>query len=387
MKNPQLPALTSLRFFAAAAIVMEHSIPYFHIGESFAAKYVLIQGVTFFFVLSGFILTYSQKAMSGVGDSMRFVYSRICRVWPAHIIAMMLFYVVFVHGFGIAYEPSLWQTALSATLTQAWSPLPTDFFAFNGVAWTLSVEMFFYALFPILVANFSNTWHIKLALSGALAAYAILLAMKTGAKPFVGENIPSIASWVYIWPPAHLIEFVLGMIAGHLWKTCGQQLADGKRFSGKGVSTGAEVIGVLLILVGSVKMPELGWRLEGAGHIGEAARTWISVSGSAPFYAVGLLLLARGEGYIGRVLSLWPLMKLGEISFSMYLMHQLIERALQLHPHLLDAYPMGLQFAAYWIVTIAASAALWFVAEERLTRWMKAIVIPPRKSSAFGAST
>lgn len=348
----KIPALTSLRFFAAAAIVFEHSRPYFHLGEAFAGRYVLIQGVTFFFVLSGFILTISKKETAGIADSFRFIYSRIARVWPAHIVAMLLFYIVFVHGFKIAYEPTTGQTLLSATLLQAWSPLPSDFFAFNGVAWTLSVEMFFYVLFPVLIANFARTWHIKLILSGALAAYAISLAVNTGARPFVGGDIASIASWVYIWPPAHLIEFVLGMVAAQAWLTYGHLLR--KKFA-----NAAEILAVLLILIGSAKMPNIAWQMNAAGYIGEAARTWISVSGSAPFYAVALLLLASEQGIVSRALSPWPLVLLGDISFSMYLVHQPIERALQLHPQWFEGYPMEVQFAAYWVVTIATSWLLW----------------------------
>lgn len=363
MKNPQLPALTSLRFFAAAAIVMEHSIPYFHIGESFAAKYVLIQGVTFFFVLSGFILTHQYGSLGGVSEGFRFIFKRLAKIWPAHIIAMLAFYIVFVMGIGIAYDPSAKSWAANALLLQAWDPTPSGFFAFNSVAWTLSVELFFYVSFPALIANFSRTWPVKLGAAALLAIYAISIANNTGAKPFDGADVASIASWVYIWPPAHLVEFVLGMVAGHLWK----QYAD--RISGKWQTRG-EAFGIALILLASAKMPDLGWRLEGSGYIGDAVRTWISVSASAPFYAAGLFLLASSKGRIGKALSAWPFLKLGEISFAMYLVHQLIVRWLQLKPPVTD-WPMEAQFAVYWVVTIAASTALWFVAEEHITRWLK----------------
>nr|WKF58850.1 hypothetical protein HUO10_003351 [Paraburkholderia busanensis] len=271
MNRQKLPSLTSLRFFAASAIVLEHSLPYFHIGETFAAKYILIQGVTFFFVLSGFILTHTYSHITGIGAGFQFFYRRVAKVWPAHIIAMLTFYAVFVMGIGIAYHPTEESWAANALLLQAWDPTPSGFFAFNSVAWTLSVELFFYAAFPMLIANFERTWRVKLGVAALLALYAISVANNTGAAPFNGQDTASIASWVYIWPPAHLIEFVLGMVAGHMWKRYEQQLV------GNWISTGAEVIGVALILIGSMKMPGLGWQLAGAGYIGEAAR-----SGSSP---------------------------------------------------------------------------------------------------------
>lgn len=367
MKKPEIPALTSLRFFAAAAIVLEHSIPYFHLGTAFASKYVLIQGVTFFFVLSGFILTYSQREMPGISGSLRFVYSRISRVWPAHFVTMLLFYVVFVGGFEIAYEPTVSQTLMSLTLTQAWSPLPSDFFAFNGVAWTLSVEMFFYALFPLLVRNFAATWHIKLVFALGLAAFAISIAVNTGAKPFDGADVPSIASWVYILPPAHLIEFVLGMVAAQAWMTYGKLL------QGKWLLTAVEIFGCALILIGSVRMPTFGWQLAGAGLTSEAARSWISVSGAAPFYAIALFMLSGRDGLVSRALSWGPMVRLGEISFSMYLVHQPITRALQLHPQWID-WSMPVQFAVYWVATIGVAALLWKVVEKPCQDRMMAVI-------------
>lgn len=378
MKCQKLPALTSLRFFAAAAIVLEHSLPYFHIGTALAGKYVLIQGVTFFFVLSGFILTHTYSHISGVSDAFGFIYGRVAKIWPAHIITMLAFYAVFVAGIGIAYDPSMEIWASNAFLFQAWDPRPSGFFAFNSVSWTLSVELLFYALFPLLIANFDRTWRVKLGAAALLALYAISLANNTGAKPFDGQDSASIASWVYIWPPAHLIEFVLGMVAGHMWKRYGKQVA------GEWTPTHSEIIGVMLILTGSVKMPQFGWWLEGAGYIGEPARTWISVSGSAPFYAAALFLLARGNGYIGRALSVWPLVKLGEISFATYLVHQMIVRVLQLKPSMIwwpTDWTMEAQFALYWLVSIAASALLWFIAERCITRWMKSAVSTQRTVS------
>lgn len=361
MNNSKLPALTSLRFFAAAAIVLEHSIPYFHIGEAFAAKYILIQGVTFFFVLSGFILTYQYGNLSGVGEGLRFIYKRIAKIWPAHIATMLAFYALLVVGVGIAYDPSTEMWAANASLLQAWDPTPSGYFAFNSVAWTLSVELFFYVSFPVLITNFDRTWHVKLAGAAVLVLYAISLANNMGAKSFDGQDVASIGSWVYIWPPAHLVEFVLGMVAGHLWKKYKQHFDD------KWMSTGAEIFGITLVLIGSAKMPGLAWRMWAAGYIGEASRSWLSVSGSAPLYAVGVFLIASGKGYIGRALSISPLVKLGEISFAMYLAHQIIVRILQLKPSMLmwpTGWTMEAQFAYYWLATIAVSAVLWFAIEK-----------------------
>jgi peptidoglycan/LPS O-acetylase OafA/YrhL len=60
----QIKCLTSLRFFAAAMIVVFHSVDAFGIIQSRKIQFSLVQGVSFFFVLSGFILTFVYPSLS-----------------------------------------------------------------------------------------------------------------------------------------------------------------------------------------------------------------------------------------------------------------------------------------------------------------------------------
>src|SRR5690242_12787179 len=79
---PALPALTSLRFLAALAVFLHHA-------GLFADGFF---GVTFFFVLSGFILTYNYRrtlADGGRGAVWDFYVARFARVYPLHIFALI----------------------------------------------------------------------------------------------------------------------------------------------------------------------------------------------------------------------------------------------------------------------------------------------------------
>ena len=79
IKPQKLDALTSLRFFAAAMIVLVHSNPVFG-AMGLAESLPLDQGVSFFFVLSGFILAYNYPVLVGEADILAFLKARIARI-------------------------------------------------------------------------------------------------------------------------------------------------------------------------------------------------------------------------------------------------------------------------------------------------------------------
>ncbi len=77
----KLDQLTSLRFFAAMVIVFHHAT------NSFGIRPIgvnLGQGVSFFFVLSGFILYYVYPKLATWPNIRQFWRARIARLWPAY---------------------------------------------------------------------------------------------------------------------------------------------------------------------------------------------------------------------------------------------------------------------------------------------------------------
>jgi peptidoglycan/LPS O-acetylase OafA/YrhL len=349
-------------------IVIQHSSYFFKIWQGFSANYVLIQGVTFFFVLSGFILTYTHSNLAGVSDSLRFIWARIARVWPAHIFVMAIFIILYGPVFNTGYDPTTLQFFLNATLLQAWDPYTSTFFAYNGVAWTLSVEMFFYALFPFLIYKFSSTWHLKILASIGLVFLGVFIAKATDSTVFTGEDTISNASWLYIWPPARLLEFVLGMVAGKAYLTYGHRL-DRTALT----STISGISAVVIILFGAAHFPTLAYKLEALGLLSESGRGWYTVSGAAPLFAIGLFLISSEKGLIQKALSWQPLVLLGEISFSIYLTHQVIFRCIVMNPKWVEGWPNYIQMGAYWAFTLMISYLLWQLVEKPCQRAMRSI--------------
>jgi peptidoglycan/LPS O-acetylase OafA/YrhL len=161
--------------------------------------------VSFFFMLSGFVLAWTYRQ----GDTVRAFYRRrIARILPAYLVVtavalVFVITVVDVHG----TVPVL-KTIFPFTLLQAWAPEPSVYGAGNWVAWSMSVEVFFYALFPLLIGPVMSLDRKRLGwLLAACAALAILapLALRPHAEP-------EVAFWaIYINPAYRLLEFVIGM--------------------------------------------------------------------------------------------------------------------------------------------------------------------------------
>lgn len=91
--NVRLDALTGLRWWAAFMVFLFHMRVFAPVPQPLAAVFDQgYLGVTFFFVLSGFVLTWSLKP--GVSTS-TFYWRRFARIWPATMVALLLAIPVF----------------------------------------------------------------------------------------------------------------------------------------------------------------------------------------------------------------------------------------------------------------------------------------------------
>lgn len=347
MKNNQkLDQLTSLRFFAALMIVFHHAEGLFGIGHS---PVNLGQGVSFFFVLSGFILAYVYPQLNSRNEIKGFLLARAARIWPAYLASFL---------FAFATQPFVWNHATGfATLAmlQSWLPLSTFYFSYNAAAWSISTEVFFYLAFPALIHKWATTWHIKLvavaALLLVLMSIANALHLPNYGNPYQGDDgwKASVHGLIYISPLARLLEFVTGMVLAHLW--------TGKK-TPNALWTAAEIASFLLCAAAMFYT----MRLVGVARslMGDAAAMWVLHSGSLVAFSVLILVMAHGAGAVSRLLSLKPFVILGEISFAMYLLHQTLFSIWRSH-----AWPQGatgmLGFAA---ALLALSLLTWLLIEK-----------------------
>lgn len=320
VRAPRLDTLTGLRWWAAAAVFVHHLgnlVPYPKVVAQVTA--LGVHGVTFFFVLSGFVLTWSSgRALPGadVPDARTFWWRRFARIYPAHLVALLLAIPVFTSlvvplGSGWWVRPfDVGVLALSLVLLQGWSRDPVVLFSGNPAAWTLSCEAFFYALHPAADRALART-----SRRGALAVALGVVVVALGVRVLVGSGTAAggvVGSWP--WPVLRVTEFFLGMALARA-----VALGWRPRLRAGAVVGVLGVVATWLVLGGDV-LGSLGAQ---EAALAVQAR---ALSGMQELMTVGLGLLVvavavreleRGPGRLG---ARW-LVRLGEWSYAFYLLH------------------------------------------------------------------
>jgi peptidoglycan/LPS O-acetylase OafA/YrhL len=197
---PRLDSLTGLRFFAAFLVFGYHAQQYGS-GFGWGVFDAGMTGVSFFYIVSGFVLAWSAQPGTAAGT---FWGRRFARIYPAYVAAWVVsLALAAVVGSGVA-ATDLW----APTLLQAWVPDRGVYFSGNAVFWSLSCEAFFYAVFPWLIRVVAPLTTRALArVAGACVVTTAALAALADA--FLDTTPPVWA--ITIFPPARLPEFLLGM--------------------------------------------------------------------------------------------------------------------------------------------------------------------------------
>jgi peptidoglycan/LPS O-acetylase OafA/YrhL len=277
-----LPGLTSLRALAALLVFG------YHMGVAapsriFGVGYV---GVAFFFVLSGFVLTWGSNPERSRSN---FYLRRFARIYPSHFVVWLAVLVLPI----VSGPRDLPEAVLNLTLLQAWSWRLVDVFSMNGVTWSLSCEMFFYAIFPfVAVATRRHRLRLQWAVVAGLFVLAgVVVVIGSFADPDSAIALVSAAN-----PLVRAPEFLLGVVGA-------RTVQAGYRISGRHV---AAVL--LLALLGSV-----------FAHGSSALATW-----AAPVFLVVIVAVAQAAIAGRRVLDQRWLVYCGKVSFCFYLVHQLV---------------------------------------------------------------
>lgn len=357
---PRIDALTGLRWYAAFFVFTYHmlvfaplpGIPTAFLSEGF-------YGVTFFFVLSGFVLTWS--ASDRVSQS-TFYWRRFARVYPAHFVALLLAIPVFY-----SFDPDPAQSwvkpvsvgilALSFVLLQGWSLNPTILFSGNPAAWTLTCEAFFYALHPYISKILG-----PLRVRGSLIFIAAVVVI---AFSYRGAAAASPEAWFAFipLPVVRLTEFAIGMSIA--WA-----MRNGWR---PRVPVPVGLGSIVVVISALVLLPHYLPGSAAATLVSTFANELVTVACALAILAVATRSVQGG----GSVFAHPVHVKLGEWSFAFYLVHATF---MYIVLTFLGPQPASwtnlLWFAGLLAIDIAGAAALHQLVErpieKRLRLWKDA---------------
>jgi peptidoglycan/LPS O-acetylase OafA/YrhL len=225
-RSQHLPTLTGLRFVAAFMVALCHVGIHLLPRVAPGAKPLigLFHGIgaaalSFFFILSGFVLTWAAKE----SDTARLFWRRrFFRVFPNHIVG---FVVIVVLAAAAGHALSTRDTITSLFLVHAWIPDQELLYNLwsNTPTWSLAAELCFYLSFPLLLTLVRKIRPQRLWLAFGLTFAAILAVpviagtlLATGPTQ-AGTGLPWLSFWfMNFFPPARMLEFVLGILVAHI---------------------------------------------------------------------------------------------------------------------------------------------------------------------------
>jgi len=330
----RLDALTSLRFFFALMVVLGHftgRLSAFGPFPGFVYQMAPL-AVAWFFVLSGYIIAYNYPSLNTNEERGSFLALRVARLWPVHCAILTVGLLVrFYH----INPPWL---MFQYTMTQSWSLSPDIAGGYNGPAWSISDEFFFYIAYIGLAAP--RRW-LGVLVGLAIVGIGIIIPLSQGC---VNGGTAQCNYWIFMFPPTRIIEFIGGVLLFHSKVRVPQIVGL------------AAAVAVFLSWV-----PIPNWNVP----VNLAARELVTIAG-AGFLIVSL----TQDGWLSKILCLPFLVFLGEISYSVYMTHEVVHQVLL--PR--DGWGYVSTFMLTMSATLLLSTLLFYFVEAPSRNWVKSFL-------------
>ena len=381
MRTGEIRALSGLRIVAAVWVVLFHFRPLLEQtvpGFRSALAPVLncgAQGVDLFFMLSGFVLTWNYLDRMGESWSwratLRFLWLRLARVWPVYLVTMHLAVLWIIFTLHVGHVPSEAAPTLTAMnylkqalMIQLWFVPFFDGSSWDGPAWSISAEWLAYLLFGglvLVVFRIARSTRARglIALAFVATLPPILLLLATGQF---------YTPWS--WLPRIVMQFTAGALVcaavRKLRPTEQARRAAGYAALGLGVA-----IVAIVYWLDAHPLPKVP---DSAGLVDV-------------LFVPLLITLAIGSGSLVWLLGTRPLVYLGHVSFSLYMVHELVHTVwnwmaeqwgIALSPDITGKVVI----AALLAVALIGAVWLYHFVEEPARIWMRSMMSAPADARA-----
>jgi peptidoglycan/LPS O-acetylase OafA/YrhL len=413
-RRDDLPVLTGLRFLAAFSVLIGHGAAFILNFETrdYDFVYWLRQasgfGMTLFFVLSGFVIHYNYRisVTQGGGRGLgAFLWARFARLYPLFILTLP-FNLLFskrifdlAAGDGTGFQGILEALPYFLTFTQSWFyvpihglPLISVVGAASPLTWSISTEWFFYLCYPLIALVLVR---MRRPITAGIAAVGWCIAW-TAVAIYLFDHRPEINEWavsrfgrladmsadlgnsylrwlLYFSPYVRIGEFVLGCLVGELYLQLRGHLITGREALVGQAGLVLAFFSVLLLtyvtygpVIGHDFFHKLNWNFA-----------------LAPSAAIIVFCAARYVGPVARLLTIRPVLALGEASYSIYLLHFFVLIIVaRLSAEALPATPTNVAFAVTKLIVLVAfilliSLASFAYFEAPARAWLRGLMRGP----------
>jgi len=334
------------------------------------------QGVDLFFILSGFVITLNYLDKMGptwsTRATVRFLWLRLARVWPVYLVTLHLAAAWIIFTLYVGHVPSKVVDTLNATsyvrqlfLVQLWYQPFFDGSSWDGPAWSISAEWLAYLLFGVLALVVFRIARVTRARSLLWLAFAATL------PPLVLLLASGHLYTPWSWLPRIIMQFAAGALACAALRKV--QMSDRSRLAS----------GYLSVLIVAVAIGALYW-------FDAHPQPWLYDAGGLVdiLFLPLVVTLAVGAGSLPWLLSLRPMVYLGQVSFSLYMIHELVHTAWLWVGEQFALVPTvnmwKLIVLALLAIAFGASILMFHFVEEPARRWMRRMADAGRVQTGGG---
>ncbi|EIA2081161.1 acyltransferase [Escherichia coli] len=322
----EIKSLTGIRGIAAVYVVLYHTASHFSDFNFIQNGYI---SVDLFFILSGFIMTYTYhlrfSSDINIKDVYIFLNHRVSRVWPTYI-----FWTIFTIFYFKMFNLDFKSIASNILMIQNWGFAPS----IVGTGWSVSVELAVYFLFPFLIYLFTKEKKLKI-ISTIICVFIIVYIAYSKHPVITGSQMKfnGPLDIVAFDGTGDLMRGFAGFTLGVISWSIFIELKKISNFA-------ADVISLFLVLILSISLSSKGMDV-------------VSVS---IFFILIPLIGAKEESLVSKFLASKIIYFLGVTSYSLYLCHALFVYTIRKETHILLMRISKEHEITFWLSVVAAIA-------------------------------
>ena len=338
-------SLTSLRLVFALMVFFSHC----EMISAIFDIHILTEGyvgVEFFFVLSGFVISYGydERLRRGIISNKDFWVARFARIYPLHWITLLVAAALGACTLSNRFGYWLRHFIANLCLCQAYIPQSDYYFSFYSPAWSLCCEQLFYFCFPFIVPVLRRPRHLFTLWS--ICAVIIIIGM-TLTPPDIEKGL-----W-YVNPLGRFPDFLLGMIVYTLYRNFAPTIHSSR------YATWIEIFAIVFFLTSYIVSKNIPMVYRYSCYY------WLPI-------AAIIFVFSLQQGFFSRILSSRFLVFGGEISFGFYMIHLLLFRMYEWSKLLFSfELPPVAILSLLLTITFLLSAASYYCFEKPINNFIR----------------